>query len=114
MEALAPIDANARVQPKAVVSKAKAPAAKALTREKDHPPTPPAEVIEPPSSDRENGAIYRTGRLLGKGGFAICHEGTLAGANKLFALKVVKSKMSQKKMEQKVGSDFRRWLYLSS
>lgn len=45
------------------------------------------------------------GRELGKGGFAICYEGTLLGhkheTNK-FALKIVKAKMGVKKMEEKV------------
>ena len=101
MEALSPRDANAQFRAKDVAAKAKAPT-KPMGKEKDHPPPPPAEVIEPPSLDRKNGSIYRTGRCLGKGGFAICYEGRLAGTNKIYALKVVKSHMPQKKMEQKV------------
>jgi hypothetical protein len=102
MEALSPRDANVHIKPKQTTQKAKAPPAKPSTREKDHPPPPPAEVHEPPSSDRRNGAIYRVGRLLGKGGFAICHEGELVGTGRKVALKIVKSHMPQKKMEQKV------------
>jgi len=105
MEALSPRDANAQVRVKQNLQKAKAAPVQALKREKDHPPPPPAEVIEPRSSDRENGAIYYTGRLLGKGGFAICYEGQLSGTKEKFALKIVKSHMPQKKMEQKVGFD---------
>lgn len=102
MEALSPRDANAQVKVKQVAQKAKAAPAQALKREKDHPPPPPSEVHEPPSSDRKDGAVYYTGRCLGKGGFAICYEGQLAGTKQTFALKVVKSQMPQKKMEQKV------------
>jgi hypothetical protein len=102
MEALSPRDINAQVKVKQVAQKAKAAPAQALKREKDHPPPPPPEVCEPPSSDRINGAIYHTGRCLGKGGFAICYEGELAGTKQKFALKIVKSQMPQKKMEQKV------------
>jgi hypothetical protein len=104
MEALSPRDANAhiRVKQQAAKSKPQAPAAKLPQKEKDHPPPPPEEVREPPSSDRKDGAIYKTGRLLGRGGFAICYEGQLAGTKQKYALKIVKSHMPQKKMEQKV------------
>jgi hypothetical protein len=102
MEALSPRDANAQVKVKQASQKGKAAPAQALKREKDHPPPPPSEVREPPSSDRKDGAIYHTGRCLGKGGFAICYEGQLAGTKQMFALKIVKSHMPQKKMEQKV------------
>ena len=48
------------------------------------------------------------GKELGKGGFAICYEGTLVGQKRgtkagKFALKIVKAKMALKKMEEKVG-----------
>jgi hypothetical protein len=102
MEALSPRDANAHIRLKQSAPKAKAPVVKLTQKEKDHPPPPPAEVREPPSSDRKNGAIYHTGRLLGRGGFAICYEGQLSGTKQIYALKIVKSHMPQKKMEQKV------------
>jgi hypothetical protein len=102
MEALSPRDINAQVKVKQVAQKTKAVPAQALKREKDHPPPPPSEVHEPPSGDRKDGAVYHTGRCLGKGGFAICYEGQLAGTKQTFALKIVKSQMPQKKMEQKV------------
>ncbi|KAI9640992.1 Cell cycle serine/threonine-protein kinase cdc5/MSD2 [Ciborinia camelliae] len=101
MEALSPRDVNANIRTKPAVQKAPPPAK--LAREKDHPPPPPSEVPEPPCSDRPNGSIYKTGRCLGKGGFAICYEGQLKGTRKKCALKIVKSHMSQKKMEQKVS-----------
>lgn len=107
MEAFSPRDVNAPIRVKHTVQKSKpptktAPIAKVMPKEKDHPPPPPAEVVEPPSSDRMDGAIYQTGRLLGKGGFAICYEGQLAGTKQKYALKIVKSHMPQKKMETKV------------
>lgn len=101
MEALSPRDANAHIRVKSSAPKPKA-VAKVAPKEKDHPPPPPLEVREPPSSDRRNGAVYKTGNCLGKGGFAICYEGQLSGTRQLFALKIVKSQMAQKKMEQKV------------
>ncbi|KAH8603056.1 hypothetical protein B0O99DRAFT_604958 [Bisporella sp. PMI_857] len=109
MEALSPRDANAHIkvkQPssKQLTSKTKPPA-KLSQKEKDHPPPPPPEVIEPPSSDRGDGAVYQTGNCLGKGGFAICYEGQLAGTRQKYALKIVKSHMPQKKMEQKFQTE---------
>lgn len=101
MEALSPRDVNANIRTKPAVQKT-APPTK-LAREKDHPPPPPSEVPEPPCSDRKNGSIYKMGRCIGKGGFAICYEGQLKGTRKKYALKIVKSHMSQKKMEQKVS-----------
>jgi serine/threonine protein kinase len=104
MEALSPRDANAHIRVKQAASKSKAPAAKLPQKEKDHPPPPPENVKEPSSSDRPDGTTYKTGRLLGKGGFAICYEGHHVGTNQKYALKIVKSHMPQKKMEQKVDT----------
>ncbi|KAI9053507.1 hypothetical protein LZ554_002462 [Drepanopeziza brunnea f. sp. 'monogermtubi'] len=105
MEALSPRDANAQIRAKQPAPKAKQPPPKLTNKEKDHPPPPPSEVQEPPSTDRPNGAIYKTGKCLGKGGFAICYEGQLAGTRQLYALKIVKSNMSLKKMEQKFQTE---------
>ncbi|KFY35782.1 hypothetical protein V494_05625 [Pseudogymnoascus sp. VKM F-4513 (FW-928)] len=107
MAALSPLDINANLRPRQAAHKerTKAPPAKVSPREKDHPPPPPADVFEPPSSDRPNGATYKTGKLLGKGGFAICHDGVLAGTREKYALKIVKSVMPQKKMEQKFQTE---------
>jgi hypothetical protein len=103
-DALSPRDANAqlptRPPPDAVKVKATL-AAKITQKDKDHPPPPPALVLEPPSSDRHDGATYQVGKMLGKGGFAVCYEGTLQGTRRRYALKIVKSKMPPK-MEQKV------------
>ncbi|KAG9247519.1 kinase-like domain-containing protein [Calycina marina] len=110
MEALSPRDANAHLRLKQIsiknlVQHTAKPVNKMAQKEKDHPPPPPAEVIEPPSSDRIKGATYKTGKCLGKGGFAICYEGQLAGTRHKFALKIVKSHMPQKKMEQKFQTE---------
>ncbi|CZS98326.1 related to protein kinase CDC5 [Rhynchosporium agropyri] len=107
MEALSPRDANAHIRVKQTLKSKMAPVAAKManSKEKDHPPPPPSEVHEPPSSDRPNGAIYKTGKCLGKGGFAICYDGQLAGTKKKYALKIVKSHMPQKKMEQKFQTE---------
>lgn len=77
---------------------AAAPAQKASTS-KNHAEPPPSIVPEP-EDGRER---YSIGGFLGKGGFAVCYEGTLARNGRVFAMKVVKSQMPQKKMEEKVG-----------
>lgn len=65
---------------------------------KNHAPPPPPLVREP----EESGESYSTGAFLGKGGFAVCYEGRLVRNGRVFAMKVVKSEMTQKKMEEKV------------
>lgn len=101
MDALSPRDVN--VLPKRTTNlKAKAAAQLKSSRDKDHPLPPPPQVIEPPSSDRKDGAVYQIGRLLGKGGFAICYDGKHTETAKRYALKIVKSHMPIK-MQQKVG-----------
>ena len=77
---------------------AAAPAQKASTS-KNHAEPPPSIVPEP----EDGGERYSIGGFLGKGGFAVCYEGTLARNGRVFAMKVVKSQMPQKKMEEKVG-----------
>ncbi|ERT02201.1 PLK protein kinase [Sporothrix schenckii ATCC 58251] len=105
MEALSPRDANAR-RPRTNVAdlKTKAAAQLKVNKDKEHPPPPPPNVTEPPSADRKDGAVYQVGKLLGKGGFAVCYSGVLAGTKKLYALKIVKSKMPTK-MEQKFQTE---------
>lgn len=101
MEALSPRDVNAL--PKRTTDlKAKAAAQLRTAKDKDHPPPPPPQVVEPPSSDRKNGAVYQVGKLLGKGGFAICYDGKHVDSGKKYALKIVKSTMPVK-MQQKVS-----------
>lgn len=107
-DALSPRDVNAQLPHRpVVVAKAKvapAPASKATQKEKEAPPLPPSVVYEPPSLDRKDGAAYQVGKMLGKGGFAVCYEGYLAGSKskRKYALKIVRSKMPSK-MEQKVS-----------
>lgn len=103
MEALSPRDVN--VLPKRTTDlKAKAAAQLKTSKDKDHPPPPPPQVVEPPSSDRKDGAVYQVGRLLGKGGFAICYDGKHAETGKRYALKIVKSHMPVK-MQQKFQTE---------
>jgi serine/threonine protein kinase len=102
MEALSPRDANAQRVPKATDLKARTAAQLKATKEKEHPPPPPPNVIEPPCNDRPDGAVYQVGKMLGKGGFAVCYQGQLQGTRQRYALKIVKSQMPAK-MEQKVS-----------
>lgn len=81
----------------------------AKPKDKNHAPPPPSFVIQPPGPDGLPIERYSMGKELGKGGFAICYEGTLVGQKRgakvnKFALKIVKAKMGLKKMEEKVGS----------
>lgn len=102
-DALSPRDVNAQLPNRVALStKPKAAvASKAPPKEKEPPLQPPLQVYEPPSTDRKDGAIYQVGKMLGKGGFAVCYEGQLPGHRKKYALKIVRSKMPSK-MEQKV------------
>lgn len=104
MEALSPRSTNQKIKPKVSMerklldkngggTKQKAPVMK-----EHHAQPPPAIVIEPD----EDAERYSTGAFLGKGGFAICYEGRLTRNGRVFAMKVVKAEMKQKKMEEKV------------
>ncbi|KAJ4297147.1 Cell cycle serine/threonine-protein kinase cdc5/MSD2 [Collariella sp. IMI 366227] len=104
MEALSPRDANAQRLPRVHELKTKAAAQLKSAKNKEHPPPPPNNVVEPPSSDRRDGVVYQVGKMLGKGGFAICYEGKAAGASKRIALKIVKAQMPTK-MEQKFQTE---------
>ncbi|OJD19954.1 PLK protein kinase [Emergomyces pasteurianus Ep9510] len=104
MEALSPRSTNILPKPKTdPMTKASAkdvPPQKARPS-KNHAPPPPPTVHEP----EDGGEEYITGRFLGKGGFAVCYEGRLARNNRVFAMKVVKSEMNQKKMEEKFRTE---------
>ncbi|EXA53796.1 PLK protein kinase [Fusarium oxysporum f. sp. pisi HDV247] len=104
LEALSPRDANAQRVPKVTDIKTKTAAQLKAAKEKEHPPPPPTEVPEPPSTDRPDGATYQVGKLLGKGGFAVCYSGQLLPTKQRFALKIVKSHMPPK-MEQKFQTE---------
>lgn len=110
MEALSPLSTNRMIKPKMdpdrkVLDKnaAAANAAQRAATAKNHAPPPPSVITEP----EEHGERYSTGAFLGKGGFAVCYEGTLLRNNRVFAMKVVKSEMTQKKMEEKVFANMR-------
>lgn len=105
MEALSPRSTNQMLKPKVPMERkvldrnaAAASAAQKAASSKNHAPPPPPIVSEP----SEDGERYRTGNFLGKGGFAVCYEGTLQRNGRVFAMKVVRSEMTQKKMQEKV------------
>ncbi|OCT48958.1 hypothetical protein CLCR_04536 [Cladophialophora carrionii] len=62
---------------------------------------PPASITEPGSTPE----TYIMGRKLGKGGFAVCFEGKSKTTSEVFALKVVKAKVEQKKMMEKFRTE---------
>lgn len=115
MEALSPRSANIQVKPnqfsKANVGvdagKAEAQRAEKAFKDKEHAPPPPAWVYQPPLKPGRLTEKFRSGKLLGKGGFAVCYEGELddrkygQGLQK-FAMKIVKARMNQKKTMEKV------------
>ena len=77
------------------------PQEKQINRDKINDEWRPAPVVAEPGTSPE---IYHTGRKLGKGGFAVCFEGTLKRTGQAFAMKVVKSQVEQKKQLDKVQS----------
>ena len=85
----------------------KAEIARKAAKEKEYAPPPPEWVMQPPMPGGLLSEKFKIGKQLGKGGFAICYEGELKCKRKalqknIFALKIVRAKMSQKKMEEKV------------
>ncbi|KAI5306263.1 Cell cycle serine/threonine-protein kinase cdc5/MSD2 [Ascosphaera pollenicola] len=107
VQALSPRSTNILRRPKSDMEKqssakpAESSSRKPASAPKPHAPPPPAIVREP----TDEGEEYVTGKFLGKGGFAICYEGRLARNNRVFALKVVKSEMSQRKMAEKFRTE---------
>lgn len=84
-------------------------AAKKAHKEKEYAAPPPQWVMQPPLRAGYPVRRYRSGRLLGKGGFAVAYEGELESLTsglkgQVFALKIVKSRMNVKKMEEKVST----------
>lgn len=105
MEALSPRSTNQILKPKPSMERkvldknaAATQTAQKAASAKNHAPPPPALIVEP----GDDGEHYTTGGYLGKGGFAVCYEGTLLRNGRVFAMKVVKSEMTQKKMQEKV------------
>ncbi|KAL4985890.1 hypothetical protein BDW68DRAFT_198530 [Aspergillus falconensis] len=105
MEALSPRSTNQMIKPKTSMERKvldkNAAAAQKSSSAKNHAPPPPALVVEP----GDDGERYSTGGFLGKGGFAVCYEGTLLRNGRVFAMKVVKSDMGQKKMQEKFRTE---------
>lgn len=62
---------------------------------------PPTSITEPGSSPE----TYLMGKKLGKGGFAVCFEGKAKRSSEVYALKVVKAKVEQKKMMEKFRTE---------
>jgi serine/threonine protein kinase len=60
----------------------------------------PADVVREPGLE---GDAYITGKKLGKGGFAVCFAGKSQKTSEIYALKVVKSQVEQKKQLAKVS-----------
>ena len=123
MDALSPRSANIQVKPKLTRQKEMAEeeakrveAVKKALKEKEYAPVPPEWVLQPAISQGGLAEKFRVGRCIGKGGFAMCYEGELRNKiqgqdRKIFALKVVKAKMSQKKMEEKVRPIYSYQMY---
>ncbi|EXJ78162.1 PLK protein kinase [Capronia epimyces CBS 606.96] len=107
MEVLSPRPVNIPMQPPKVTKRPK-PDSRPKSEEKPTNPDriddkwrPPPTITEPGSSPE----TYLTGRKLGKGGFAVCFEGRTKRTADVFALKVVKAKVEQKKMMEKFRTE---------
>ncbi|KAL8697134.1 MAG: hypothetical protein Q9224_002456 [Gallowayella concinna] len=107
MEPLSPRSTNIQSKPRTLQKKVVEQEAGKLSKPKDHAAPPPKIVIQPPDVYGGHPVQYNTGRLLGKGGFAICYEGQQRGQNggPTYALKIVKASMGQKKMEDKFRTE---------
>ncbi|KAL8872189.1 MAG: hypothetical protein Q9174_002142 [Haloplaca sp. 1 TL-2023] len=105
-EPLSPRSANAQIRPRVAEGKPQQQDA-GFTSRKEHAPPPPSSVWQPPEVPGGPLIEYKTGKELGKGGFAICYEGTQWGRNgaQVYALKIMKAKLSQKKMEDKFRTE---------
>lgn len=107
MEVLSPRSANIPMQPPKATKRPK-PESRPRPEEKPTNPDriddkwrPPNTITEPGSSPE----TYLMGRKLGKGGFAVCFEGRSKRTAEVFALKVVKAKVEQKKMMEKFRTE---------
>ncbi|KAM5468275.1 Cell cycle serine/threonine-protein kinase cdc5/MSD2 [Microsporum audouinii] len=104
MEPLSPRSTNIPPKPKVELTKklsVRSNSAQKSTSNRHHATPPPPQVKEPGAYGEE----YDIGGFLGKGGFAVCYEGKLARNGRVFAMKVVKSEMQQKKMEEKFRTE---------
>ena len=109
IEALSPRSANLPMNPPNAVKNIKKTKNDAQTKAAPPAINPdkidekwrPASMVKEPGSD---GDAYLTGKKLGRGGFAVCFEGRSERTRDVFALKVVKSHVEQKKQLEKVRS----------
>jgi serine/threonine protein kinase len=104
MEALSPRSANLPMKLPTAISKLKVDArtksaSSVINPDKIEEKWRPAAVIKEPGP---NGDAYLTGKKLGRGGFAVCFDGRSERTKEIFALKVVKSQVEQKKQLEKV------------
>jgi hypothetical protein len=105
MEALSPRTTNQMIKPKVAMDRKAFDKNAVLPSNKQKPATSKSYADPPPSivsEPEDGGERYSIGAFLGKGGFAVCYEGSLARNGRVYAMKVVKSAMPQKKMEEKV------------
>lgn len=105
MEVLSPRSANVPMKTLPDMKKTKAEARKKSVEKITNPDKiedkwRPADVIREPGPD---GDAYITGKKLGKGGFAVCFEGRSQKTSDVYALKVVKSHVEQKRQLEKVS-----------
>ncbi|KAK6383940.1 Cell cycle serine/threonine-protein kinase cdc5/MSD2 [Exophiala oligosperma] len=110
MDVLSPRPVNLPMQPPPLPKAMKKPRPELKARPEEKPSNPdriddkwrpPASITEPGSSPE----TYSMGRKLGKGGFAVCFEGRSKRTAEIFALKVVKAKVEQKKMLEKFRTE---------
>lgn len=107
MEVLSPRSANVPVKPRPNMQK---PTEKARPKPEEKPTNPDRidDKWRPPITVTEPGPApqtYAVGKKLGKGGFAVCFEGRTQSTSEVFALKVVKAKVEQKKMMEKFRTE---------
>src|SRR5437660_10472794 len=106
MEVLSPRSANVPIKGQSNMKKTKTETGKRPV-EKPHNPDKiedkwrPADVVKEPGLE---GDAYITGKKLGKGGFAVCFEGRSQKTSEIYALKVVKSHVGQKRQLEKVSA----------
>ena len=103
-EALSPRSANIPMKPPPITKTMKAESRPKTAQPPSNPDKidekwRPADVVREPQSDGES---YLIGKKLGRGGFAVCFEGRSEKKGELYALKVVKSVVQQKKQLEKV------------
>ncbi|RMZ87627.1 hypothetical protein DV736_g5149, partial [Chaetothyriales sp. CBS 134916] len=105
MEVLSPRSANLPARPRDM-KKAKTET-KARVAEKPTNPDRIDDAWRPPSMVPVAGTPerYLMGRKLGKGGFAVCFQAESQTQGKIYALKVVKARVEQKKMAEKFRTE---------